>query len=84
MKGSHGRRVGTIQRAYGGSAAAKWGRAFEDRLIGMHDARTLPPGALWIDPAATCAPKRAGTLDDSWLRRRLNDNVLVKICPHGE
>ena len=58
--------------------------AFEDKLIRMHQARTLPPGALWIDPAATCAPKRAGMLDDSWLRRRLNDNVLVKIYLHGE
>jgi hypothetical protein len=57
--------------------------AFEDRLIQMHDARTLPPGALWVDAAATCAPKRAGMLDDSWLRRRLNDYVLVKVRAPG-
>ena len=56
--------------------------AAEDKLIRMHEAGTLPAGALWID-AGPGAPKRAGLLDDSWLRRRLNDYVTVKVRPRG-
>ena len=51
--------------------------SFEDALVKMHNAGTLPPGALWID--ARCAPSRAGLLDDAWLRRRLNDHASVKV-----
>ena len=50
---------------------------FEDALVKMHSAGTLPPGALWIDARGT--PSRAGLLDDAWLRRRLNDHASVKV-----
>jgi hypothetical protein len=51
--------------------------AFEDARVKRHNAGTTPPGALWIDARRT--PSRAGLLDDSWLRRRLNDHASVKV-----